>query len=195
MTSETKSGGLSRNDRLIRSTFLKMLEQNPIEQIRVGDLCRQCEINRSTFYRHYEDLPMLLDSIVKESHRALFDEIICDVDRSESFEDVGYSYIMKVCEITKKNRQLYHLLLFGKTPTCLRELMCRSMYDLYFGAYSEKGRNTPGPEAVLHHQFLVYGIIGMWIFWVAENCRTPKEVVAEAVKAEIQSFYNTMGKL
>ncbi len=130
-----------------------------------------------------------------ESHRALFDEIICDVDRSESFEDVGYSYIMKVCEITKKNRQLYHLLLFGKTPTSLREMMCRSMYEMYFGAYAEQHTGTFGPDAVLHHQFLVYGIIGVWIFWVAENCQTPIEVVADTVKTEIQTFYKTMEQL
>ncbi len=189
------SSSAARTDRKIREEFLKMLKRAPIEQIRVGELCRRCEINRSTFYRHYEDLPSLLDAITADAHKALFFDIIQDVDTSVDFADIGHIYIMKVCKITQENRDLYRLLLFGKTPTNLRDRMSQYMFDIYYQSHASQYRRTAGPGSVLHHRFLVGGIINMWVSWVAEDCKTPKEVLADVVREEILSFYETMGRL
>lgn len=44
----------------IACTFKEMLQTKPMSKISVSDLIRQCDINRKTFYYHFEDIFSLL---------------------------------------------------------------------------------------------------------------------------------------
>lgn len=48
---------------VIERSFLEFMQQKPITQITVKELCQKADINRSTFYSHYEDLSALLNDI------------------------------------------------------------------------------------------------------------------------------------
>lgn len=50
----------------IKETFLSLLEKQPISEITVKDIVETCGINRNSFYYHFQDLPALVDEIVKE---------------------------------------------------------------------------------------------------------------------------------
>ena len=57
---------------VIRSSLYEMLRTIPIEQVTVKALCEKAEINRATFYSHYETLSALLAEIEEEESRELF---------------------------------------------------------------------------------------------------------------------------
>ena len=50
----------------IRSHFLQLLRTCPFQEITVKQLIQECRINRSTFYRNYEDKYDLLEQISQE---------------------------------------------------------------------------------------------------------------------------------
>lgn len=50
----------------IKEAFIKLLEQRPLNSITVKDIVEECGINRNSFYYHYQDLPALIEEIVKE---------------------------------------------------------------------------------------------------------------------------------
>lgn len=52
--------------RAIKETFLSLLEERPLGDITVKDIVEKCGINRNSFYYHYQDLPALLEEIMKE---------------------------------------------------------------------------------------------------------------------------------
>lgn len=52
--------------RAIKETFLALLEERPLGDITVKDIVERCGINRNSFYYHYQDLPTLMEEIVKE---------------------------------------------------------------------------------------------------------------------------------
>lgn len=54
----------------IKKHFLELLKVHPLEEITISSLTLACDINRSTFYRNYEDKFALLDEIIDE----LFDK-------------------------------------------------------------------------------------------------------------------------
>lgn len=45
-----------RSQRLIREAFLALVEEHGDSKITVVDLCRKADINRTTFYAHYDSL-------------------------------------------------------------------------------------------------------------------------------------------
>ena len=69
--------------RAIRSSFIRLLNEKPLKQISVRSIVDDCGINRNTFYYHFEDIPALVESIIKEDA----DRIIRENPSLTSLED------------------------------------------------------------------------------------------------------------
>ena len=50
----------------IRNSFLKLLNEKPLKQITVRDIVDVCGVNRNTFYYHFQDIPQLIETIIRE---------------------------------------------------------------------------------------------------------------------------------
>ena len=51
---------------VIKDTFWQLLEERPYSSITVKDIVSRCQVNRNTFYYHFQDIPSLLELVVKE---------------------------------------------------------------------------------------------------------------------------------
>ena len=54
---------IARTDRAIEQAFMELREKNPLERIKIKDLCALACINKSTFYAHYEDIYALANAL------------------------------------------------------------------------------------------------------------------------------------
>jgi len=50
----------------IREAFVQLLNERPLSQITVKDIVDRCGVNRNTFYYYYQDIPQLIETIVRE---------------------------------------------------------------------------------------------------------------------------------
>ena len=71
---------MPKNDRrtrytkqVIKESLLELLRTTPIEQITVKALCEKAEINRATFYNHYETMTVLMEEIEYEIYKSFLD--------------------------------------------------------------------------------------------------------------------------
>ena len=60
--------------RSIMDSFLRLLEDRPVNKISVKDIVEDCGINRNTFYYHFADIPALVEEIVKAETDAIMRE-------------------------------------------------------------------------------------------------------------------------
>ena len=44
----------------IMQSFLKLVDQRPINKVTIKDIVEDCGINRNTFYYHFSDIPALI---------------------------------------------------------------------------------------------------------------------------------------
>ena len=58
----------------IKETFIALLEEHPLSDITVKDIVEKCEINRNSFYYHYQDIPALIEEIVKEEAEQILEK-------------------------------------------------------------------------------------------------------------------------
>lgn len=63
---------MNRTKAAIKEAFWQLLEEKPYNSITVKDIVNRCQVNRNTFYYHFQDIPYLLELVVKE----WMDEII-----------------------------------------------------------------------------------------------------------------------
>ncbi|MBR2667590.1 MAG: TetR/AcrR family transcriptional regulator [Oscillospiraceae bacterium] len=58
---------------LIKDTLLAMLEEMSFDRVTVAGLCRRAELNRSTFYLHYEDMPAVFEELLDDAMSGVTD--------------------------------------------------------------------------------------------------------------------------
>lgn len=51
---------VGRSKRMIENSFFELLDQKPVNKITIKDICDAADINRTTFYRYYQDYPDFL---------------------------------------------------------------------------------------------------------------------------------------
>ena len=74
---------ISLTKRRLREAFLTLRKRKSLEQIRVTDLCRMAETNRTTFYHYYEDVYSLNDAVENQ--------ILSDCMDQFTYRDTIYS--------------------------------------------------------------------------------------------------------
>lgn len=57
---------IKKTQKSIHDAFVELRKEKPIEKITIKELCKMAQINKSTFYLHYDDIYSLSDSIEKE---------------------------------------------------------------------------------------------------------------------------------
>lgn len=99
-----------KTNELIRNTFLELLAQKEFTEISVKEITVKARINRSTFYKHYEDKYLLRDSIIDhmlEEFIAYMDVnfLVADSMTSEKHRE-ALKRCLKYFQSEKQNYQL-----------------------------------------------------------------------------------------
>lgn len=95
----------------IRSSFLKLLHEKPLNQITVRSIVNDCGMNRNTFYYYYRDIPHLIEEILDEEANRIIREYPA-VDSIEqclsSFIEVALQYRTEIMHVYRSiSRDVY----------------------------------------------------------------------------------------
>ena len=86
----------------IKASFIKLLNEKPLNRITVKNIISDCKVSRNTFYYHFKDVPELLEVIIKD----LLDELVKNnttIDSVSGVIDMAYRYY-------KENKKaIYHI--------------------------------------------------------------------------------------
>ena len=90
---------------IIKKTFAEMLsEKQEINKITVTELVKRADINRGTFYSHYDDIYCVAEDYENELIDKFFDDTrLISLQNADSFVDSFFDYI-------RKNNENYKLL-------------------------------------------------------------------------------------
>lgn len=159
---------------IIEQSFLELLRDKPFAKITVTELCEKAQINRATFYKHYLDIPDLLEKI----EETLFDQI------RESFgsEKVKLKeFLIKMMYYTRENQSRY-MALGGDHGD--PNLMAKTFLVCYESAYPLVEQNMPNlkeSERKMLYHFLSQGAGGILTWWIKDGMRESPEDVAQFI--------------
>ncbi|MBQ8974525.1 MAG: TetR/AcrR family transcriptional regulator [Oscillospiraceae bacterium] len=81
----------------IKNTFVKLLNEKPLNQITVKNIVEECGINRNSFYYHFQDIPSLIEELVIDE----MNRIISQYPTVDSFEQA----LTAATEFASENRR------------------------------------------------------------------------------------------
>lgn len=119
---------VAKTDRKIREAFISLMEEEGFQNIRIKEIVTRAEINRGTFYLHYEDKYDLLDHVEQDMIRG-FIELGDQAQDNLWQKNIDLSgallpYFRSFTEYVRANGKLF-ILLLGQNgdPTFSNRLM------------------------------------------------------------------------
>lgn len=156
----------------IRNSFFELLKKNPLEKITVKSICDSAEINRTTFYKYYENPFDLLSQIEVEVLDGL-QEKISNLEKTKLSE-----IFLIVLEDLVKRKNMY-LTLFSENGD---EMFKKKLFDM---CYTENMENIKKDYPKLDEEkqkwlyyFIAEGCIGIVNQWIKNDMEKPPLEVA-----------------
>ena len=72
--------------RRMNEALLSILEKKDFQYVTIKEICDKAEVNRSTFYLHYENIGELLDETIEYKLNALNEKL--DIFLEEQFQEL-----------------------------------------------------------------------------------------------------------
>lgn len=115
---------------IIKSSFAELLkEKKELKKITVSDLVKKADINRGTFYIHYDNIYGVAEDFEEE----ILETLMFDTKDLTSLKHLDL-YFDNVIKYLKKNETLYKTLLCSKEPLLFLEkiskLINEKLYDI-----------------------------------------------------------------
>ena len=159
---------------IIQTAFLELLRQKPVEKITVREICDKAEINRSTFYKHYQDCYDLLDKI-KEDVLRQFNEML------SGMETQGVKATMTdILQRLKDNAALFRVFRRqGGERSFTNQLAgrCFEYMDMQISVSPALGWGDA--QKGLVYSYLTGGAAAIIEYWLQNGCEEPPEQIAD----------------
>lgn len=159
---------------MLKDAILELLEERSLERITVTDICRLADVNRSTFYAHYEDVRALL--------REIEDDMLAQTPAlpypyANVPDRQGCAALTEFLTYVKNHERLYRVMLVRRdSGEFFNRAVCKMM---------EKAEDFgPEPEG-LHVQYdcayRLNGTIGVMREWIQDGFPLSPEEMARLI--------------
>ena len=167
---ENQRSRLSR--RLLTEAMLDLMDEHGTTRISVTALCERAELNRSTFYAHYQDVSDLLYQIESD----FLDRLFQAIDPKDSFTEKGLTSFFE--RVRRESRGFLTLL---RVDPHFRQRLLDSTAALYLRAREPEARRNDflqDPVMMSRLNFISAG--GLYVIekWIEEDSTIPACVLA-----------------
>ena len=168
--------------------LLSLLEKKPFEYITISEICEKAEVNRSTFYLHYENASDLL----KETTTYVLDNFTsyfsvdagsitakfgnCDL---EDLKFVNKKYLHPYLLFIKENQQVFSAVLSQPTAFASKAIFQR-LFDNIFKPILDRF-HYPRDEQNYVMLFYLNGITAIITEWLKDGCQKSIEDISTII--------------
>ena len=164
--------------KVIKDTFLNLLEKKDISSITVTEICEIADINRGTFYRYYMDVYDLLKNIEQE-----FIEEIKNSPSIERMEEHSiYSFTKGILSIFENNKKLVRILFNTDRNVYFLNEVLEVAYDKCIGRWEEEQPEIAGTELEHAVVFIFNGALGVINYWIKNDFNLSSDEIAKNIE-------------
>lgn len=157
--------------------LISLLEEKPFEYISVSEICKKANVNRSTFYLHYENIVDLLNETV----RFLLDDFVSyfNVDKENlinkfkesSLEELNFisnDYLQPYLSYIRDNKHVFSTVLSHSDSFGFNDIFQR-LYENIFNPILERFDYPPADRKYVM-MFYLNGITAIVTEWLKDGC-------------------------
>lgn len=169
---------------IIQETLKKILLNKDVKDITVYELCKEANINRGTFYNHYNN--------ISEVYEVIFNDMFTSIQEKINklnlihFEDDD---LIELLDLILNNKYIFENFI----KSGLYNSWSNKIIDIVKEKYTKEIPSSFHKKDIYldAFTFILYGAAGIIIKWANKNYKTSKE----AISSELAFFINNSLKL
>lgn len=164
----------------LAASLKKLLDEKPLDKITVVDIVEDCEVNRQTFYYHFQDIYDLVEWIyTNEATKAL--------DGKKTY-DTWQQGFLQIFKYALSNRSFVMNTYHSVSREFLENYLYNETYDLLIGVIEEKadGMRVRSEDKKFIANFYKYGFVGLMLEWIKTGMKEEPSVIVERLSILIR---------
>lgn len=170
--------------------FLSILETKALDKITVKDIVKKCNVNRNTFYYHFQDIYDLIEEIVTMEA----EKITTIYPIYESWQKGLEDTMIYILDNSTSILNVYHSVRKEQLEQFLYKITDKFLVD-YINKASE-GFNATEKDKIFISKFYRYAIVGTILEWIEKGLtEDPTELSRQMVKILEGSIHEDLEKI
>ncbi len=162
--------------------FLAILEKKDFAYITVKEICEAANVNRSTFYLHYENIGDLLSESVEYMNRQFLDYMLGTNDGFvaklkncpiEELYLITPEYLMPYLSYIKEHQRMFCTILENSAALRLNDIYTNLLQYVLFPIMERY--KIPEQDRTYMMVFYINGLMAIITEWLKNNCSDPIE--------------------
>lgn len=179
-----------RSIRLLKEAFLRLLAEKPFDQITVSDVTREADLNRGTFYAHYDNIEGLLRATMEDITERV--SLLMDQSLSADFLDDPMPVLSRIGDYLGSDRALHEKIVSSTSV----EPFINSLHEMFRKKIRERLRQDTSHPAtkvdLVTIEYLASGVLGTYRSWLSGDFG---DVPVENINDYLCSLVRATGKV
>lgn len=159
--------------KVIKDAFLSLLQENSLSNITVKEICKRAEINRSTFYKYYQDCYDLMDQL-EDAYLQEAEELIHGI-QTQGLKPI----LITMLQSLRQKEDLFQVLSREENYTRFSQKIIRLSFPLLQQNLSQQSKNKE--QLNMEFIFLSGGAGALISEWMRNGMVQPPEQIADAI--------------
>lgn len=172
----------------IRSAFYELLQKTEYEKITVTSICDLAEINRATFYKHYLDVPDLVDKLQDDAVSELGSKL--SKAKGDSLENSIAETLKYIRGNITESSPLKELI-FPKSTGFISKIS-NLVYDLFSDFMIPHEKEISGITKDILFSYISAGSAGIIEYWCRSGYKESEEDIARSIITLASSTLNSI---
>ena len=101
-----KDRRIRKSKEALKNSLIELMKEKPVNNITVKELVLTADLNRSTFYNYYCDIPDMLQKLEMELYNELLEIFKAHIERHSEIHDISretHEFMEDMCNVIKNN--------------------------------------------------------------------------------------------
>lgn len=153
--------------KILKEALIEIMRVKPIHEISIKKICETADINRSTFYHHYQSPQELYDDIITD----IANDVNVILDKNREKKATNNTIITEMLSYIEENRELFLVILSDKGNISIGERLTKIIGQFI-------GTDNGSELATYCAQFISAGVANILWLWLNNEKRLPPKEVA-----------------
>jgi len=170
---------IAKSKQALKDALISLMQKKNFKEITITDIVQLADLNRGTFYKHYQYKEDLLEEMVDDVISNLIVSYREPYKNKETFEVKKLtSSTIKIFEHVDKYRGFYTLIVQSNALSEFQSKICHVLKDLVLHDLYDH-QPVLKIDRDLHASFQAYAIFGMIVEWIHQGFRYSSTYMAE----------------
>lgn len=167
---------IRKTKKLLRESLFALLERKSINSITVTELTKLADVNRSTFYSYYNDIPDMANKIQDEIYDVFSDTVINTFDGENDTEKIA-GYIKNFLDFCRDNENICRFITRNDCNNKLFNRIVKGVQSVVPDSEADyDGKSDPRYYLTT---FALSGMMHVIIEWLKDGMKIPSDDMAK----------------